>query len=156
MAATLTPPPVSSPELSALPPRIVFFDGLCAFCDGLVPWLIARDPDVRLRFAPLQGPTAEVVRRAFPGRFPEEVDTMVYLHPGDGADGRQISLRSAAALAVCEELQGGWKRLRLLRWLPRFLTDLGYRLFGACRYRIFGKLDACRIPTPGERARLLP
>lgn len=156
MAANLTPPPASFRELSALPARIVFFDGLCAFCDGLVPWLIERDPSERLRFAPLQGPTADIVRRAFPGRFPEEIDTMVYLHPGDGPDGRALSLRSTAALEVCAELQGGWRWLRLLRWLPRFLRDLGYRLFGAYRYRIFGKLDACRIPAPGERARVLP
>jgi len=39
--------------------------------------------------------------------------------------------------------------------LPRALTDTGYRLFARVRYRVFGRLDACRIPGPGERERML-
>ena len=148
MAATVTPVPASPEALSRLPPRIVFFDGVCSFCDGLVPWLIERDPKARLHFAPLQGQTAEVVRRAFPDRFPEDIDTIVYLHPGDGSNGRQISLRSAAAFDLCDEIGGPMKWIARLRWLPRFLTDLAYRLFAASRYRLFVKLDACDIPTP--------
>jgi predicted DCC family thiol-disulfide oxidoreductase YuxK len=96
------------------------------------------------------------VRRAFPARFPAAIDTMVYLHPGTKSTGRQVSLRSAAAFEVSRELEGPWKWASRLHWLPRPLTDLVYRLFGACRYRLFGKLDACRIPTPEQRDRLLP
>ncbi len=156
MASTLTPLSASSEALSQLPPRIVFFDGVCAFCDSAILWLIERDPDARLHFAPLQGQTAEVVRRIFPDRFPADIDTMVYLRPGDGPDGRQISLRSAAAFDLCDEIGGPWKWVARLRWVPRFLTDLAYRLFATNRYRMFGKLDACDIPSPEDRARLLP
>jgi predicted DCC family thiol-disulfide oxidoreductase YuxK len=156
MAATVTPAPASPEALSQLPPRILFFDGVCSFCDGLVLWLIERDPNARLHFAPLQGHTAEVVRRAFPDHFPDDIDTIVYLHPGRGPGGPQISLRSAAAFDLGDEIGGPWKWVARLRWLPRFLTDLAYRLFAASRYRLFGKLDACDIPTPENRARLLP
>ena len=155
MAATVTPLPASSEGLSRLPPRIVFFDGVCAFCDRSVLWLIERDPDARLHFAPLQGQTAEIVRRAFPDRFPDDIDTIVYLHPADGPGAGEISLRSAAAFDLCDEIGGSWKWVARLRWLPRFLTDLAYRLFARTRYRLFGKLDACDIPAPENRARLL-
>ena len=56
---------------------------------------------------------------------------------------------------VLDEVDGPWRRLRWLRWLPRAVTDLGYRLFARLRFRIFGRLDACRVPSPLERARFL-
>ncbi len=147
-------PTPSSDLLSALPPRIVFFDGVCGFCDGLVRWLLDHDPEARLHFAPLQGETAETVRRRFPDRFPKDIDTLVYLHPGD--DGRpNIALRCVAIFELCDEIGGGWRWLWALRVLPTWLTNLGYRAFAASRYRLFGKLDACDVPTPGDRARLL-
>ena len=43
----------------------------------------------------------------------------------------------------------------LLRWLPRVLRDLPYRLFVKLRYRVFGRLDACPIPTPEQASRFL-
>ena len=46
--------------------------------------------------------------------------------------------------------------LAWLSFLPRPLTDLGYDLFARHRLRVFGRLDACRVPTAAERARFLP
>lgn len=160
MAATVSTLPAASDalakKLDELPPRVLFFDGICSFCDSTILWLTERDPDARLHFAPLQGRTADIVRAAFPERFPVDIDTIVYLQAGDGPGGRQISLRSAAAFDVCEEIGGPWKWLARMRWLPRPLMDLAYRAFAGNRYRMFGQLDACNIPTPEERARLLP
>ncbi len=156
MANPATPQPDPAVGLSQLPARIVFFDGVCGFCDRSVLWLIERDSQARLHFAPLQGQTAQTVRRAFPNRFPNDIDTIVYLRPGEGPAGREISLRSAAALELCDDLEVTGRWVAMFRWLPRWLADLGYRLFAACRYHLFGKLDTCDIPTPGERSRLLP
>jgi predicted DCC family thiol-disulfide oxidoreductase YuxK len=146
-------------SLATLPDRIVFFDGACAFCDESVRWLRARDPEARLHFAPLQGETAARVRRAFPGRFPTDIDTIVYLRPvlrSGGGKERELLLRSAAIFALLAELGGAWRWLALLRFLPRALTDLGYGFFARHRYRWFGTLEACDLPTPDERLRELP
>ncbi len=149
-AATALPDP-----LADLPQRVVFFDGVCSFCDQTVGWLIERDPAARLRFAPLQGQTAERVRSAFPGAFPEDLDTLVYLLPGD--DGRpELRLRSAAVLQLLREIGGPWAALAWLRFLPRPLMDWLYRGFARNRYRWFGKLEACRLPSEDERSRTLP
>jgi predicted DCC family thiol-disulfide oxidoreductase YuxK len=43
----------------------------------------------------------------------------------------------------------------VLGWPPRSLGNLGYRLFARIRNRVFGKLDACRVSTPDDRARFL-
>ena len=137
-----------------LPERVVFFDGECAFCDGTVRWLIERDPEARLHFAPLQGETAARVRAVFADRFPTDLDTLVLLHPGQ--DGRpDICVRSAAVFEVLALAGGGWRWLRAFRVLPRSLTDLGYRLFARNRYRWFGRLEACDVPSARNRARAL-
>lgn len=135
-------------------PRIVFFDGVCSFCDGAMQWLRKRDPEGRLHFASLQGETAAEFRRAFPETFPDSVESMAYVDQS-GVEPR-IETRADAVLRLCEEIGGGWALLRHLRVIPRALLDLAYRAFAANRYRLFGYRDACAIPTPEERERLLP
>ena len=44
------------------PPRIVLYDGVCGLCDKLVQFLVARDRNRLLRYAPLQGDTAARLR----------------------------------------------------------------------------------------------
>lgn len=36
------------------------------------------------------------------------------------------------------------------------LLDLGYRVVARVRYRLFGRLDACRLPSGDEKVRFLP
>ena len=135
-----------------LPPRLVLFDGVCGFCDRAVRWVIERDPGARLHFAPLQGEAAAELRRRHP-EIPEDIDTVVFVE-ADGA-GERVHLRSAAIFRVAAEISGPWRRLAWLRWLPRPLADVGYRLFVSHRYRLFGKRDDCAVPLPRERARFV-
>ena len=136
----------------ALPSRIVLFDGVCVFCEGIVRWLIARDPQARLRFAPLQGETAAALRREHP-EIPEELETLVYVEVDDGCEG--VTLRSEAAFRMLAQIQGPWRRLAWLGRLPRWCTDTAYLLFVRYRYRIFGRRSECLVPSSAERSRFL-
>ncbi len=134
--------------------NIVFFDGVCGFCSASVQWLLDRDRRGVLRYAPLQGQTAAEARRRHPG-FPEDLDTAVLLcRDADG--GERIWLRSSAVLRTLALLGWPWRALAALLILPPPLRDLGYRLFADRRYRVFGTVEACRIPDPEQAARLLP
>ena len=132
--------------------RLVLFDGVCVFCDRTVHWLMERDPAGRLRYAPLQGETAAALRRRHP-EIPDDTDTLVYVEVEGGEE--RVYLRSAAVFRVCAQLspRPGW--LRAATWLPTPLVDLGYRVFVAFRYRLFGRFDACRVPSADERERFL-
>lgn len=132
-----------------LPPRIVLFDGVCGLCHSLVRLLVRVDRGRVLRYAPLQGETAERLRARYP-QIPNGVDTAVLID--DGA----VYLRSRAVLATCRRLGWPWRALSLLSWLPSFVTDAAYRLVARVRYRCFGKLDACAIPAPEQRDLFLP
>jgi predicted DCC family thiol-disulfide oxidoreductase YuxK len=139
--------------LEGLPPRIVLFDGVCVFCNRSVDWLMRRDREGRLHFAPLQGETAQRVRAAFPEAVPEGIDTIVYLEQS-GPEPR-LWLRSQAVARILADV-GDDRLARLLRLLPTFVADLGYRVFARIRYAVFGRREECRVPTPAERAHFLP
>ena len=129
---------------SSTDPPVVFFDGVCGLCNHTVNWLLTRDPDHRLRFAPLQGTTAE--QRLDP-EIRKRLDTMVFMRDG------QTFTRTAAVSRMLMTLGGRWKLLGGLLWIiPWPIRDLGYRVVSCLRYRLFGKHESCRLPTPQERA----
>lgn len=132
--------------------HVVLFDGVCNFCDGAVRWLMERDPAGRLCFAPLQGETARALRARHP-QIPYELSTMVLVE--GPAEDQRVYLNSEAVFRTLAQLQSPWRHLSMLRVLPRFLTDAGYRAFARLRYRLFGRREQCRIPKPAEVARLL-
>jgi predicted DCC family thiol-disulfide oxidoreductase YuxK len=134
----------------AHPPRLVLFDGVCRFCDGAVRWLLDRDPDGLLCFAPLQGETAAALRARHP-ETPTDLDTLVYVETD--ASGERVYLRSDAIFRVVAQIRGPWRNIARLCWLPRRFTDAVYGVFVRNRYRIFGKFDECVIPDADERAR---
>ena len=126
----------------ALP--VVFFDGFCGLCNHSVNWLLAHDPNRRLRFAPLQGTLAGNVLST---QLRERLDTLVFLRNGS------IYVRTAAVSRILMTLGGPWAALGALLWIiPAPLRDLGYRIVSRLRYRLFGKHDTCRLPSPAERA----
>lgn len=133
----------------ALPDRLVLYDGVCGFCDGVVQWLLRHDPARRFRYAPLQGLTAAALAARYPD-MPTSLDTVCFL------EGGRLLQRSEAAFAIVRHLPAPWSWLRVFAWLPRGLTDFGYDRVASVRYRIWGKKDACRIPTAAERACFLP
>jgi predicted DCC family thiol-disulfide oxidoreductase YuxK len=128
--------------------RILFFDGVCGLCNWAIDFVLKRDLQGNLQFAPLQGETARVLLS------PEDVNdlnTMV-LYVG----GRTYR-KSAAAVRVLWQLGLGWQIAGTILWLiPLPLRDLGYSLVASNRYRMFGKKETCRLPTPEERSRFLP
>ena len=78
------------------------------------------------------------------------LDTVVYVDAGDGEE--RVYLNSEAVL---RELDDGWRRLAWIGVLPRWITDPLYRVVVALRYRVFGRLDVCPLPTPAEGDRFL-
>jgi len=127
---------------------IIYFDGLCNLCDGFVRFLLARDRHRRYRFAPLQGETARV---RLEGRFTAgDLHTVVLEEP------RRFRERSDAALAILSGLGGIWRLAAVFRIVPRRLRDAVYDYIARKRFERYGRLDACRVPTPQEHERFLP
>ena len=132
---------------------LVLFDGVCVFCDNAVRLLMDRDPRGVFRFAPLQGGTAAQLRERHP-EIPEDIDTIVVIETC--GEQERVHARSASLLRIVAELPAPWSWLRVFGVLPGALLDLLYAGFARVRYRVFGRMDTCRVPTADERARILP
>ncbi len=127
---------------------IIFFDGVCNLCNGFVDFVIARDKKDLFVFAPLQGETAREKLNAI---YLENLWSVVVI----GVDG-QFYTQSQAALYVLKELGFVYKAIYYIaKILPLFLKEAIYKLIAKNRYRLFGKRETCRLPTPEERAKFL-
>jgi len=58
-------------------------------------------------------------------------------------------------LRMLKNLGRGWQLLYVFIYVPQPIRDGVYTLIASNRYKLFGKKDACRIPTPDERERFL-
>jgi predicted DCC family thiol-disulfide oxidoreductase YuxK len=134
---------------------LVLYDGLCGMCDGAVQWLLRHDRRGVLVFAPLQGETARPYAAAAAGVGERGIATMVLVET-DAAGAEIVSTRSRAWLRIVRKLGLPWRMLSVVGVLPTALTDAVYGWVARNRTRWFGRLDACRVPGPAERARFLP
>lgn len=129
------------------PDGLILFDGVCVFCSRWVRFVIDHDPARRFSFVAIQSPRG----RALAERF--RIDVEVPQTNAIILDG-QAWFKSDAALKVLGGLPGSqaWGALRAV---PRWLRDPLYDLIARNRYRIFGRAETCRAPSPGDRARFL-
>jgi predicted DCC family thiol-disulfide oxidoreductase YuxK len=146
-------------NLSEIDGRLVcFFDGHCGLCNGAVRWLLRRDRRDRLSFAALESAIgAELMaRHGINALEPKSGPATILVVRGFGRPEERVLMRSEAALALFAELPGSWPAVaRVLGWIPRPVRDLSYRMVARWRYRIWGRLEFCPIPTDEERRRFL-
>ncbi len=127
---------------------LILFDGVCNFCNSSINFVIDHDTQKRFKFASLQSEVGQQYLAQF-SRNKKDFDSVLLIKNG------QLFEKSDAALHIAHHLDGVWRRLYFLRWIPRTVRDIIYDLIAKNRYRIFGKSDACRLPNPELRERFL-
>jgi predicted DCC family thiol-disulfide oxidoreductase YuxK len=132
---------------------VLLYDGVCGLCNRAIQFVLKRDFDDTFRFASLQSDFATSLLRKH-GLTPEALDTMYLVLDHNEASERLLS-RSDAALEVARRLGGIWRVLSKLKLLPKFFRNFIYNRIARNRYQIFGKYDACPLPTPEQRTKFL-
>jgi predicted DCC family thiol-disulfide oxidoreductase YuxK len=133
--------------------HLLLFDGVCALCDGVVQFVLARDRRRFFDFAPIQSPAARAILERF--RFdPDALDTFYVVVNYRGPAPVPLA-RARAALFLLRQLGWPWKAAAALRVLPSPLLDTVYNLIARHRYRVFGQYEQCVIPRPEDRYRFL-
>jgi predicted DCC family thiol-disulfide oxidoreductase YuxK len=127
---------------------LVLFDGVCHFCNNSVNFIIDHDPKKKFVFAPLQSELAKKVLEQF-GEDTIKIDTIILIQ------NNIVYKRSRAALEIAKQLNGLWPLCYVFIVVPGFIRDVVYNLIAKNRYKWFGKMEACRIPTPEMRERFL-
>ncbi len=128
--------------------RVVFFDGVCGFCNGFVDFILERDHKRKFLFSPVQGETAAGVLPPLPDDFRK---WSIFYSDRDG-----ICRDSTAVIKILTGLGGAWPLFGVFMYVPGFIRDSIYRRIASNRYRWFGNLDSCRLPPPEHSDRFLP
>ena len=127
---------------------IILFDGVCNFCNGSVNFIIERDMVNYFKFTPLQ---SEIGQKLLDEYNIDKIQTDSVVLIEDG----KAYTRTTAALRITRKLRGAWRLFYGFIVVPSFIRDYFYKLFAKNRYRLFGKTEACMMPTPEIRARFL-
>ncbi len=133
---------------------VLLYDGECGLCNGVVLFMLRRDPRGRLHFAPLQSEPAQAYLRE-QGLPTADFGSLVFVPDWNDRRRGDYLLRTDGALAAFAELDGAWRTLSLLRVVPRILRDAAYKVVSKTRYAIFGTYKPKPLPDPAWEKRFL-
>ena len=125
--------------------KIVFFDGVCNFCNVTVDFIWRHNKKRNLFYASLQSDVAKekLLRRGFDDM---NLRTIYYY------DGYRFYKKSQAVFMILTNLDGIFYPFlaKIALIIPRIISDYLYDLISKNRYSIMGKRDSCRIPSIEE------
>jgi predicted DCC family thiol-disulfide oxidoreductase YuxK len=126
---------------------VVLFDGTCAFCERSIRFIASRDNGY-FKFGASQNPAGRALLARF-GTDREAARSIILI------ENDQLYLRSEAVLRIVRHLSAPWKYASVFLWVPLVLRDPVYRIVAAIRHRIAGSSNACEVPPPEIRSRLI-
>ena len=128
--------------------NIVIFDGVCNLCNWAVRFIIKHDSQGIFTFTSAQSETGKETLSRFGIDTPEPESVFLLQN-------KKLLKQSSAALTIAAELDGFWKYLAILRFIPRSVLDIVYEWIARNRYRWFGKRDVCVMPSKETENRFL-
>ena len=143
----MMPSRFASRPIDGVPSGLILFDGVCVFCSRWVAFVIARDHAAQFRFLAIQSDGGQTLAARL-GINPKDPETNAVVLDG------VAYTKSDAALMVLERLPR-WRWVSGARLCPKPIRDFVYDRIATNRYRIFGKLDTCMVPTPDVRLRFV-
>lgn len=129
--------------------RVLVFDGVCVLCSHWVSFVLRHDRQHLYKFSAMQTPTGRelLIRHNID---PDDPKSFLLLEDGRGY------MDTDGIIRVLRSFGRGWRVLAmLLRLVPHFLRDPLYRWIARNRYRLFGRHDACMIPSAQTADRFL-
>lgn len=134
---------------------VLFYDASCGLCQRAVRFLLRHDRRARIRFAALQGPTAQrfLRERGLPrSRF----ESLIWVPEWQNRSRGTPLFRTDGALAALRELPPLWRWLAWFRIVPVPVRDAAYRFVARIRFFLFGPPRAAPFSRPDWSARFLP
>lgn len=126
---------------------VVFYDGVCLFCEGWVKFVIkSLDRQNDVFFIPLQ--FYEITET--PTKYASDDSIVLIEHDGS------VWYKSDASLRTMFYLHRPLNYLAyVLYCVPRVIRNFVYDFIGRNRYRIWGKKDYCEMPDASIRSIIL-
>ena len=119
--------------------QIIIFDGVCGLCNKSVDILIKIDRKKRFKYTSLQGEYVKTLN------IEPNIDSIIFYDDGT------LYYKSTAILKIFQALGDIWKVTAIFFLIPSVIRDFIYDVIAKYRYKIFGKLESCRMPEDGEQ-----
>ncbi len=126
--------------------RVIYFDGVCGLCNGFIDFILKIDRKHQFSFSPLQ---SDFAKARLPQALTQDLKSIVY------QNGTETYIRSDAVIRILRDMGGFLSVAGLAAVFPSKLRDSAYDLVAENRYRLFGRKETCRLPTPEERSRFV-
>lgn len=129
------------------PYQIIFFDGICVFCNRMLQFIMKHDKKNIFKFASLQS--------GFAGKFFSEKNyplknTTIILW-----NGKKFYEKSSASLRICKQLNFPYSLAVIFFIIPQFIRNIFYDVIARNRYAWFGKTDNCIIPAQKDKDKFI-
>ena len=118
--------------------RIIVFDGVCGLCNKSIDLLMKLDKHKILQYTSLQGKFVKTLN------IEPNIDSIIFYENG------MLYYKSTAILHILRSLGGIWVFTNIFYSIPEFIRDSMYDIIAKYRYKIFGKMQSCRMPNEGE------
>ena len=119
--------------------RVIIFDGICGFCNKSIDTLIWLDTHKIFLYTSLQGEFVKTLD------LEPDIDSIIFYEDGT------LYYKSTAILKILKSLGGLWIITSVFYLIPRVVRDFIYDIIAKYRYRIFGKIESCRMPKKEEQ-----
>lgn len=128
---------------------VLVFDGVCVVCSRWVAFVLRHDRSAMYKFAAMQSATGRALLMEH-GMDPDDPISFLLLEDGIAYTDTNAIIR------VLRSFGGSWRITSvIIRAIPRWMRDNGYRWLARNRYRLFGKRDTCLVPSPTTADRFI-
>lgn len=118
--------------------RIIVFDGICGLCNKSIDLLMKLDTQKHFRYTSIQGEFVKTLD------IEPDIDSIIFYENGI------LYYKSTAILKILRSLGGIWVISNVFYLIPKVIRDFIYDVIAKYRYKIFGKMESCRLPNAGE------
>ena len=118
--------------------QVIIFDGVCGLCNKSVDILIKIDKEKIFKYTSLQGEYVKTLD------LEPDIDSIIFYEDGT------VYYKSTAILKIFKSLGGLWKITVVFFLIPRVIRDFIYDIIAKYRYKVFGKMESCRMPKESE------
>ncbi len=131
-----------------LPDHVIVFDNICRLCAGWVRFVIKYDRDEKFYFVSAQSELGQELLDAS-GLETLEFNSNLYLEKS------VAYYKMDTVIYILSAIGGIWSMIKILHIIPRPVRNWLYDRIALNRYKLFGRLETCLIPTASVRKRFL-
>ncbi len=119
--------------------RIIVFDGICGLCNKSIDLLMKVDRQKIFKYTSMQGEFVQTLD------IETSVDSIIFCEEGI------LYYKSTAILKIFQSLGGLYRMTTIFYLIPKFIRDFIYDIVAKHYYKIFAKMEYCRVLGADEK-----